>query len=187
VPAGLAAYVVPARPSVELEADDLRRFLAERLPPPLIPSWITVLPALPLTPTGKVDRKRLPAPERHRSAAFVPPSSQTERIVAEVWAEALGLNQIGVHDNLFDLGGHSLLLPRIQARIRERLERDLPLLKLFEHPTVASLAADLDRSGAGEGVEAVAGDDSRERALRQRQGLAAQRRRLSGMPGKPDA
>ncbi|HEX2224251.1 MAG TPA: amino acid adenylation domain-containing protein [Thermoanaerobaculia bacterium] len=181
-PAGLAAYAVPARPDLALEAEALRRFLAERLPPPLVPAWITVLPALPLTPTGKVDRKRLPAPERQTGGAFAPPRSETERIVAEVWSEALGVNPVGVHDNLFDLGGHSLLLPRIQARLRERLERDLPLLKLFEHPTVASLAADLDRSEAGTKVEG----DSRGRALRQRQGLAAQRRRLSGRPDQLD-
>ena len=189
-PLGLAAYVVPAPREAgtgELSGEALRRYLAERLPPPLVPATVTVIEALPLTPAGKIDRRRLPAPDRQAAAAFVPPGSDTERELAAIWAEMLGLERVGADDNLFELGGHSLLLPRIQARIRERLGRDLPLLELFAHPTVRTLAVKLDRDGREGGEKAgQAGPDpgSRDRAGRQRQGLEAQRQRMSGMSGR---
>jgi acyl carrier protein len=175
-PAELAAYVVPARPG--LTADDLRRALAAHLPAPLVPSAFVLLEALPTTPGGKVDRRRLPAPERPAAAtAFLPPGTESERELAAIWAEVLGLERVGLQDNFFDLGGHSLLLPRVQARVKERLGVDLPLLKLFEHPTVGALAAkltNLDAGGSGAPDPA-----SRERARRQRAGLEAQRQRLA--------
>jgi amino acid adenylation domain-containing protein len=189
-PLGLAAYAVPAprQPDAgELSGEALRRWLAERLPPPLVPAAVTVIPALPLTPAGKIDRRRLPAPDRQAAAAFVPPGSATERALAAVWAEMLGLERVGADDNLFELGGHSLLLPRIQARIRERLGREVPLLELFAHPTVRTLAVKLDRDGREGATQAgQAGPDpgSRDRADRQRQGLEAQRQRMSGMSGR---
>jgi hypothetical protein len=168
----LVAYVVPA--AGDLEIQDLRDWLSKSLPQYMVPGFFVTLPGLPVTANGKIDRRRLPAPEHPGiEAAFVPPSTAAEQVLVRLWSEVLGLERVGVGDSFFDLGGHSLLLPRIQARIREDLGRDVPLLKLIEHPTVAALAAWL------EGVEeAVPGADSRDRVRRQRQALDLQRQRL---------
>jgi acyl carrier protein len=177
-PASLAAYVVPAAGSPEdLDLEAVRRALAAGLPAPLVPAAFLALPALPLTPNGKLDRRRLPAPERPAGGgAFEPPSSEGERELAAIWAEVLGLERVGVRDSFFDLGGHSLLLPRVQAAVKQRLGRELPLLKLFEHPTVGGLASYLAQSGTEE-VTGAPDPGSRDRAQRQRAGLEAQRQR----------
>src|SRR5258707_7393144 len=117
----------------------------------MVPSAFVVLPALPLSPNGKVDVRALPAPERVRpelEAAYAAPKSELERIIAAVWLEALAVEKVGIHDNFFDLGGHSLLLAKVHARLREVLERDLSLVDLFKNPTVSSLAAALSRPAA---------------------------------------
>jgi len=174
----LAAYVVPRG---ETDAEALRGWLAERLPAVLVPAGWVLLPALPLNPNGKVDRQALRAiaPEmasgQNREAT--PPRTELEREIGAVWAEVLGVARVGVEDNFFDLGGHSLLLPRVQLGLRERLGLEVPLLALFAHPTVAALAVWWEGRGA---AEAPGGDDdSRERMRRQRQGLDLQRRRLA--------
>jgi amino acid adenylation domain-containing protein len=171
----LVAYVVPAGDGVDVQA--LRDGLAASLPHYMVPGFFVVLPELPITANGKIDRRRLPAPEQRRTeaAAFLPPSTAAEQALVRIWSEVLGLERVGVGDSFFDLGGHSLLLPRIQARIREDLGRDIPLLKLIEHPTVAALAGWLE--GA---AEALPGPDSRDRVRRQRQALDLQRQRLAG-------
>ena len=134
----LVAYVVG-----EAETSELRNYLQERLPDYMIPSaWVT-LDALPLTANGKVDRKALPAPDSQRpelSSAYIAPRSAIERDIAEVWQEVLGIENIGVNDNFFDLGGHSLLLAQVQSRLARKLSGPLMLLDLFRYPTVASLA-----------------------------------------------
>ncbi|HEX6862666.1 MAG TPA: beta-ketoacyl synthase N-terminal-like domain-containing protein, partial [Thermoanaerobaculia bacterium] len=127
-------------------APRLRAFLAEWLPEAMVPSAVVPLDRLPRTPHGKVDRKALPAPERVRpelEAAYAAPKSELERIIAAVWQEALAVETVGIHDNFFDLGGHSLLLARVHARLKEVLARDLSLVDLFKNPTVSSLAAAL--------------------------------------------
>jgi amino acid adenylation domain-containing protein len=179
-PASLAAYVVPAAGAPEdLDLEAVRRAVAAGLPAPLVPAAFVALPALPLTPNGKLDRKRLPAPERPAGGgAFEPPSSEGERELAAIWAEVLGVERVGVRDSFFDLGGHSLLLPRVQAAVKQRLGRELPLLKLFEHPTVGGLASYLAQSGTDE-VSGAPDPGSRDRAQRQRAGLEAQRQRLA--------
>jgi amino acid adenylation domain-containing protein len=141
----LAAYVV-ARPGEELTVGDLLGFLRETLPEPMVPGAFVFLPALPLSPHGKMDLKALPAPERLRpelGAAFAAPQSELERIIAAVWQEALQVDKVGLNDNFFDLGGHSLLLARVHTRLREVLARDLSLVDLFRNPTVAALARSL--------------------------------------------
>ncbi|HVR97665.1 MAG TPA: phosphopantetheine-binding protein, partial [Thermoanaerobaculia bacterium] len=176
-PAGrssLAAYVVLASP--DLAVEELRRHLRASLPAPMVPSSLTFLEAFPVTANGKVDLEALPAPEAPAAAAaYVPPRSETEKRIAEVWAEVLGVERVGAQDNVFDLGGHSLLLADAQALIAARLGRDVPLAKLFEHPTVSALAAWL----AGEETPGAAAEASRDRARLQRQGLAMQRQRLA--------
>ncbi len=142
----LAAYVVAAAepPAVE----ELLAWLRERLPEYMVPAAFVFLPALPVSPNGKVDAKALPAPERLRpelAATYAAPQSELERIIAAVWQEALAVEKVGIHDNFFDLGGHSLLLAKVHTRLREVLERELSLVDLFKNPTVSSLAAALSR------------------------------------------
>ena len=132
---GLVAQTLPTQ---------LRDFLKERLPEYMIPSAFVVLGALPLSPNGKVDRKALPAPDQDRrewQGAFVPPRTSTEQLLASIWAEVLGVTRVGVHDNFFDLGGHSLQAVQVAARALKVLGRTVPVKALFLYPTVASLAA----------------------------------------------
>jgi acyl carrier protein len=107
------------------------------------------LEAFPLTPNGKIDRRALPAPDSsaHDKAEFVAPRSQTENAIAAIWGEVLRLQTIGVHDDFFALGGHSLLATQVISRIQQRLQRELSLRVLFEHPTVEQLARAVDEAG----------------------------------------
>jgi amino acid adenylation domain-containing protein len=149
----LAAYVVPAAGSAAPGAAELARYAGERLPSYMVPAAFVVLPALPLTPSGKVDRLALPPPERAGSAPGAgseTPRTATEEIVAGVCAEVLGIERIGRHDDLFGLGCHSLLAMRIVARLRETLQVELPLVNLFETPTVAQLAVRIETASAEE-------------------------------------
>ncbi|HET9185583.1 MAG TPA: amino acid adenylation domain-containing protein, partial [Solirubrobacterales bacterium] len=146
----LVAYVAAA-PGEAPTVGDLLAWLRERLPDYMVPAAFVFLPALPLSPNGKVDARALPAPERVRpelAAAYAAPKSELERIIAAVWQEALGVETVGIHDNFFDLGGHSLLLAKVHARLKEVLERELSLVDLFKNPTVSSLAAALSRPAA---------------------------------------
>jgi hypothetical protein len=121
----------------------LRAHLRARLPEYMVPSAFVLLDALPLTPNGKADRKALPAPDQQRPdwhGAFVAPGNPTEELLAALWAEVLGLDRVGVHDNFFDLGGHSLQAAQLVSRASKALHRDLPVKALFLHPTVAAFA-----------------------------------------------
>ena len=141
----LVAYVVPHHPAVDLAA--LRQTLAEQLPHYMVPAAIVAVPVLPLTPNGKLDRKALPAPQFTAAASRAPRTPQ-EQILAQLFAEVLGLQRVGIDDRFFDLGGHSLLATRLVSRIRSVLDVELPVRALFEAPTVAELAAQLDCSSA---------------------------------------
>jgi amino acid adenylation domain-containing protein/non-ribosomal peptide synthase protein (TIGR01720 family) len=126
---------------------ELRGFLLAKLPEYMIPSAFVVLEALPMTPNGKLDIRALPAPESTRPESeqeYVAPRTLTEELLASIWAEVLGLDQVGVHDHFFQIGGHSLLATQVIARIRSTFGVELPLRKLFETPTVAGLAASID-------------------------------------------
>ncbi|MDT5271153.1 MAG: hypothetical protein QOH49_3339 [Acidobacteriota bacterium] len=123
-----------------------------------MPSAFVHLNELPLTPNGKVDRRRLPAPDASRPALeeeFVAPRGEMERTICGVWQEALGVERVGVNDNFFEVGGHSLLTVRVHTRLRELLRSDLSIVDLFEYPTVRGLAAYLGGArtteAAGEG------------------------------------
>ncbi|HXU44819.1 MAG TPA: amino acid adenylation domain-containing protein, partial [Thermoanaerobaculia bacterium] len=142
----LVAYVV-AR-SEPPPARELRAFLLEKLPDYMVPALFVPLPELPLTPNGKVDRKALPVPEADRAAlaaSYVAPRTETEARAAALWAELLGLPRVGIEDPFFELGGHSLLAMQLVLKLREAFAVDLPLQSLFEQPTVAGLAAEIDR------------------------------------------
>jgi acyl carrier protein len=123
-------------------AAELREALRRRLPEHLVPSVFVALDKLPLSPSGKVDRRALPAPENLRPAEreYTAPRNELERQLAEMVAELLELEQVGVHDSFFELGGHSLLATRLISKIREDTGVELPLRTLFETPTVAQLA-----------------------------------------------
>src|SRR5205085_11445433 len=114
------------------------------LPEYMIPTTFITLDRLPLNANGKLDRRALPAPGHERpelAYAFTAPRTVSEELLAELWAQVLGVECVGVHDNFFDLGGHSLLATQIVARARTVFHLELPLRSLFEHPTVAGLAA----------------------------------------------
>jgi amino acid adenylation domain-containing protein len=138
----LVAYVVAAREPVPT-VSELRGFLEEKLPEYMVPAAFVLLDALPLTPHGKVDRHALPTPDGTRpelNKPFVAPRSPTEKLLAEIWAQVLGVEPIGVQDNFFDLGGHSLLATQIMFRLRDTFQAEIPLRTLFEKPTIEELA-----------------------------------------------
>ena len=171
----LVAYLVldEAEPP---SSSEIRTFLGDRLPEYMVPSRYVLLATLPLTPNGKVDRAALPAPDGERpelSAEYVAPRDDRERELAALWAEVLGVERVGVDDNFFDLGGHSLLLVRLHERLRERFGHDLPIVELFAHPTVGALARRLSRDApADESLDAV-----RQRAAGRRAAIARERYR----------
>jgi amino acid adenylation domain-containing protein len=137
----LAGYVVPA-PGAAPSAAELRAHLGERLPEYMIPSAVVVLDAFPLTPSGKVARRALPAPGVPTDAdAYVAPRTPAEELVAGIFAEVLGRTRMGAHDDFFTLGGHSLLATRVVSRVRAAFGVELPVRGLFEAPTVSALAA----------------------------------------------
>jgi amino acid adenylation domain-containing protein len=132
----LAAYVVG-----DVETDALRAHVRRSLPEYMVPSAFVFLDALPLTPNGKVDRKALPAPElASAEGRYVAPRTLVEEVLAEIWAEVLRVERVGVEESFFELGGHSLLATRVVSRVRELFGVELPLRALFDGPTVAELA-----------------------------------------------
>ncbi|HEX9940247.1 MAG TPA: phosphopantetheine-binding protein, partial [Longimicrobium sp.] len=141
----LVAYVVAGEPAAVTPAE-LRAHLKRRLPEYMVPSAVVVLEALPLTPSGKVARRALPAPDlASPEEAYVAPRTPTEEVLAGIWAEVLRLERVGVHDSFFELGGHSLLATRVVSRVRVEFSVELPLRALFETPTVAGLAPQVER------------------------------------------
>ena len=144
----LVAYVAGVAGGVEAEV--LRRALREKLPDYMVPAACVVLPALPLTLNGKVDRRALPAPERLISEeSYVAPRTPVEEVLAGIWAEVLGLERVGAKGHFFELGGHSLLATRVTSRLRSAFGIELPLRTLFERPTVAELAAFVEEARRG--------------------------------------
>ncbi len=145
----LAGFVVPERgQGSEPTARVLCAFLAERLPDHMVPRRFAFLSALPLSPTGKVDRKalgsmRLEAPDQ---AGSTPPRTPSEEILATIWRHVLGIAAVGVDDNFFELGGHSLLATQVASRVRKTYEVELPLKLIFAQPTIAELARQIDVS-----------------------------------------
>jgi acyl carrier protein len=139
----LVAYLV-AQDEKVLDTNELRSFGKEKLPQYMIPSAFVVLAALPLTPNGKVDRKALPAPEKSdvkTDAAYLPPQTELERIVTDIWQHVLRIEHVGLNDNFFDLGGHSLLMIQVQGKLRAALQRSITIVDLFKHPNVRDLVA----------------------------------------------
>jgi non-ribosomal peptide synthase protein (TIGR01720 family) len=132
----------------------LRRFVEDKLPEYMVPSAFVILDTLPLTPSGKVDRKALPAVDGSRpelDVEFVDPANDTQKVLAQIWSQVLGVDKVGIHDNFFALGGDSILTIQIIARANQAGVRLAPK-QLFQHPTIAELAR-VAETAAGEAAE----------------------------------
>jgi amino acid adenylation domain-containing protein len=170
----LVAYVVPAPGSPPPPAD-LRAFLEPRLPAYMVPAAFVLLDALPRTPSGKVDRLALPAPEALRPAhdrAYVPPRTAAEQTIAAAWQAVLRIDQAGLHDNFFALGGDSLLLAEVHARLQVDGYPGVSLIDLFQYPTIAALARRLEGD-----TGPASRDDVADRARQQQAALERQKTR----------
>jgi acyl carrier protein len=138
----LIAYVVPA-PGQELKIGELRNYLMAKLPDYMVPSAIAQLEKLPLMSNGKVDRNALPTPEytrREPEQEYVAPRNEIEERLCAIFSEVLGVEKVGIEDNFFLLGGHSLSATQVTTRILDVLQADVPLRRIFETPTVLGLA-----------------------------------------------
>ncbi|HET9284714.1 MAG TPA: phosphopantetheine-binding protein, partial [Candidatus Angelobacter sp.] len=133
----LVAYLVVAE---EIQTEQLRDGLKQRLPEYMVPSAFVLLEALPLTPHGKLDYKRLPIPEREIGEGYIAPRTEVEEKLAAIWSQVLGVQRIGVEDNFFELGGHSLLATQVISRMQDAFQKSFPVRRLFESPTIAGLA-----------------------------------------------
>lgn len=146
----LAAYVVPADNSSReaVTPAELRLHLEQHLPPAMVPTWYVSLDALPLTATGKVDRRALPQPETSSEweQDIRLPQTAVEATLGKIWAEVLGRERVGANQNFFALGGHSLLSTQVMSRVRRQFGVDLPLRRLFEGPTLEQLAAAVEEA-----------------------------------------
>ena len=141
----LIAYAV-LHPGETLTVSELRNYLAEKLPEYMVPSALVTLDEMPLTVNGKVERQALPALESWRpelEVAYVAPQTELEQIIATIWQEVLHLEKVGIYDNFFDLGGHSLLIAQVHSRLQARLERNISMVEMFKYPTIELLAKHL--------------------------------------------
>ena len=144
----LVAYIT-LHPDQTLTIAELRRFLEAKLPNYMLPTAFVILEALPLTPNGKIDRRALPAPDPTQlisESNIIAPSTPVEEMLAGIWAEVLGIKKVGIHDNFFELGGHSLLATRVISQLRQVFKVELPLRCLFNQPTVAGLAKEIEKA-----------------------------------------
>jgi acyl carrier protein len=153
-----AAFV---RSQGDVTEADLQAFVAERLPAYMVPAALVPLPALPLTPNGKVDRRQLREPlaaavQTRRSDDVSPLATESEHALAAIWQELLGVTGVGASASFFQLGGHSLLVTQMMARVRERLGVELPLRRVFEARTLRALAGEIDASRAIRALTATA-------------------------------
>jgi amino acid adenylation domain-containing protein len=159
----LVAYIVPDG-NQPPSASVLRQYLQEKLPEYMVPGAFITLEKFPLSPNGKIDRKTLPAPASIRPVEldYVAPRTEMERTIAAIWQEVLQLGRVGIHDNFFDLGGHSLRMAQVHRKLREKLQRDLSMLEMFKYPTIDSLAQYLSE-GKNESISPSRNDDRFER------------------------
>ncbi len=176
----LTAYFLPQ--NAKLKVAELRAYVKGKLPSFMIPGAFVKIEAIPLNANGKVDRRKLPDPtisfNELPSVSSFPPTTELEEEIGEVWKELLGVRQVGIHDNFFDIGGHSLLILQAKTKLAKVLQRDIPLVDFFQYPTVSSLATHLSR----EGEESLRFDKSKDRGSNRRNAL--QQRRLQRQTNK---
>jgi amino acid adenylation domain-containing protein len=169
----LVAYVVGEKE--DLSTQQLREFLQQQLPAYMVPSVFVILDTLPLTPNGKVDRKALPALDGSRpdlQNGYVPPTTDLQKTIATIWQEVLQVDKVGMEDNFFDLGGHSLLMVQLHFKLQITLERELSIIELFHYPTISSL------SQYYSGISNKNHEDIEARIERQEEGKARLKERL---------
>jgi amino acid adenylation domain-containing protein len=169
----LIAYVV-AKPETELTTNQLRSFLKENLPDYMIPAAFVVMDKLPLTANGKVDKKALPSPEEMRSQIaddYVMPQTDAERLIASVWQEVLQINNVGIYDNFFEIGGNSLLLVQAYSKLQNLFGSQVSIVVLFRYPNIHALAEHLSQSQPTE-----VSDPNRAENRKSRQDLMKQQR-----------
>jgi aryl carrier-like protein len=171
----LVAYIV-SRQQANLDLEELRNFARDKLPSYMVPSTIVRMETFPLTSSGKVDRRSLPVPERKRQMdrSYVAPQGESERILATIWEELLQVDKVGVRDNFFDLGGHSLLLVKMVPKVATAFGRKVTIIDLFQRPTIKALAEFLsDDRKSGPSFDRI-----RERATKQKDMLKSRRQTL---------
>ncbi len=138
----LVAYVVFFKPTAATATDELRQYLQQALPEYMVPSTFVTVEKIPLTANGKVNRKALPEPKKQgivQSGLRIAPTNKMERALADIWQTALGIEKVGVNENFFDLGGHSLLLAQVQNQVQSSLDKEVAFMTLFKYPTIHSL------------------------------------------------
>ncbi|MFC3787840.1 non-ribosomal peptide synthetase [Paenibacillus sp. GCM10012307] len=170
----LAAYFVSQNDTMDVA--ELRAYAKGKMPGFMVPGAFIRLEHIPLTPNGKIDRRRLPDPTAAFAEtvafAYAPPETALEKTIGKVWSKLLGISQVGIHDNFFDLGGHSLLLLQAKTMLTEVLGRDIPVVDLFQYPTVSSLAKYLNSGGEG---SVLVTETHRERANMRQKALEMRR------------
>jgi amino acid adenylation domain-containing protein len=179
----LAAYVVPHQ-GYAPDISELRSFLEHKLPEYMVPPAFVLLDALPLTPSGKVDRNALPAPYRSSpkpEKAYVTPENELEQTIADIWRELLEVEKVSSYDNFFDLGGHSLLMTRVHGRLSQVLGIHISIVDLFRYPTVNALAKYISQEPTAEDEQSTF-DSIRARARKRRS--AIRRRDISNDKGQ---
>lgn len=172
----LVAYIVAAG-NMALNVSEVRRFVEHKLPPLMVPSRFVVLDALPLTPTGKVNRRALPNPGTSRpelDIPFVAPRTPAETELAQIWAKVLSVEQVGIHDRFFDLGGHSLNTTQVVSQVIKQFQIEVPLQSLFESPTIAEMAAVITERQA-----TMIGESELERILAELESISEEKARQS--------
>lgn len=168
----LVAYMV-CLPEQILTVNQLRTYLKELLPEYMIPGVFIFLDSLPLLPNGKVDRRALPVPESLRptlTTSYQAPQSEMEQQIAKLWQEVLNIDQVGIHDNFFDLSGHSLLMIQVNHKLRAILQRDISVVTMFQNPTIYFLAQYLSQTTEDKlAFETVRDRIQKQKAARQKQ------------------
>ncbi len=169
----LVAYIVSNQKVV---ISKLKEYLSRQLPAYMIPSAFVMMENIPLTPNGKTDRNALPAPDqRQTDEEYIAPDTQIEQDIARVWQDVLKVEKVGIRDNFFDLGGHSLLLIQVQTKLQEVFNREIPVVELFKYPTIAALAEYLSERGENS-EEPSAIKQVQDRANRQKEAMKRRRR-----------
>lgn len=168
----LVAYIVAD--GTAPDANDIREHLRKDLPEYMVPNDVVVLDAMPLTPNGKLDRKQLPLPQdagQSSAAVYEAPKDELQQVIVNIWQETLNLDKVGVKDNFFDLGGHSLLIIRVHQQLKAQLDKPISLTDLYRFPTIASLTDYLNSSQENETLK-----KSSDRASRRRERMGLRKR-----------
>jgi amino acid adenylation domain-containing protein len=172
----LVAYVVPGRDSAP-RISELREYLQEKLPEYMVPAAFVLQEALPLTPSGKVDRRNLPAPEWERQSEkdYVAPQKELEKTIAGIWQQLLQLERVGIDDSFFELGGHSLLIVQAHRQLSDLTDRELSITDMFRYPTIRTLSEYLSQDSDDDSE--ITTQESVDRAKTRREAMARRRQR----------